>query len=103
MSPTGPTELGHTVDWEIFVVNKFSSVPYDDENQKHEYFSTSNNKNEATLPVCRGNENKTTQKCNRRIFLRAKISRSTVTAKCGHEIEVLKYKVASMVSIKYLK
>ena len=43
-----------TVDREIFVVNKFSSVdlPYDDENLKHEYFSTSNNKNEATLLVC---------------------------------------------------
>ena len=32
-----------TIDREIFVVNKFSSVPYDDENLKHEYFSTSNN------------------------------------------------------------
>ena len=45
---------------------------------KIKYFSTSNNKNEATLLVCRGEENKTTRIFNRRIFLRVKISRSTV-------------------------
>ena len=68
MSATHPRAVAaaSTVDRENFVGNKFSAVPYDDEN---EYFSTSNNKNEATLPVCRGDENKTMRRFNRRIFL----------------------------------
>ena len=28
----------NTVAWELFVVNKFSSVPYDDENEKTQIF-----------------------------------------------------------------
>ena len=36
---------GNTVDGEIFAVNKFSSVPYDDENLKRKKNSTLNNKN----------------------------------------------------------
>ena len=39
-------QMAHiTVDRKMFVVDKFSSVPYSDENEICEIFSTANNKN----------------------------------------------------------
>ena len=68
----------NTVDWEISVVNKISSITLNDENQTSEIFSSTYKWSNLLWLSGHSDKNKARQKFNRQNIFPAKNSGSTV-------------------------